>query len=476
MLSALIQRLNPWRKRSPRLPLVLLPSCRPGFDMGDLQQNNPFERYPGVEQLLLSELQSAGTIDAESRLSCLKSWLSLPPQYTTVRVNTRITSAESAKASVQHHLDESYGESAPQVICHPSIPDLLVLLGRRNVVQLKPASPEVVVRRDCAEAVLRGAHVYIPGVMGAPKGLQVGQEVAVYGDLDGRCLKGRTRPYRGRRTFIGNGTMVVSRADIFKGQMSQGCAVRMTDPLSGCPPLGGLEPSQLFLQNLPSALCGHVLAPRPGEAVLDMCAAPGGKTTHLATLMDDTGLVVALDRSENRISKVRANCERWGISCVRTFAQDANEYDSLLNEELGLPEQFDRILLDAPCSALGGRPRLSYEQSAKALRSYPPQQRALVETAVHLLRPGGVLLYSTCSVSSAENEAIVSWALRRFSEIRLVKQEPHIGGFGRRGVGLDEDQRLLVQRFEGDHAAPQGRDFDVDTIGFFMALFQKERS
>lgn len=390
-----------------------------------------------------------------------------------MRVNTRLTSTEAAKNSVQRYLNESYSAFAPQVVCHPSIPDLLVLAGRQSPCHLQPSSREVVVRRDCAEAVLRGAHVYVPGIMGAPKGLQAGQQVAVYGDLDGQCLKGRTRPYRGRRVFIGNGTTLVSRADIFVNQVSEGCAVQMTEPLSGCPPLGGLEPSQLFLQNLPSALCGHILAPKPGDTVLDMCAAPGGKTTHLATLMNDTGLVVALDRSENRVSKIRSNCERWQISCVQAFVHDANEFDSLPRQGTEIPDQFDCVLLDAPCSALGGRPRLSYEQSAKALQSYPPQQRALLETAVRLLKPGGLLLYSTCSLSTAENEAIVAWALRRFPQIHLVEQKPHIGGIGRAGAGLDEDQRCLVQRFEGDHLAREGCDYDVDTIGFFIALFRK---
>ncbi|XP_049519765.1 tRNA (cytosine(72)-C(5))-methyltransferase NSUN6-like isoform X2 [Dermacentor silvarum] len=472
MIISLVWRLERLRKRI-YVPLLFRSALH---TMGDLRLNNPFAKSPDVESLLLEEFQAAGShqvTDAEGRLSRLKSWLSLPPQYTTVRVNTRLTSTEAAKNSVQRYLNESYSALAPHVVCHPFIPDLLVLAGRQSPCHLQPSSREVVVRRDCAEAVLRGAHVYVPGIMGAPKGLQAGQQVAVYGDLDGQCLKGRTRPYRGRRVFIGNGTTLVSRADIFVNQVSEGCAVQMTEPLSGCPPLGGLEPSQLFLQNLPSALCGHILAPKPGDTVLDMCAAPGGKTTHLATLMNDTGLVVALDRSENRVSKIRSNCERWQISCVQAFVHDANEFDSLPRQGTEIPDQFDCILLDAPCSALGGRPRLSYEQSAKALQSYPPQQRALLETAVRLLKPGGLLLYSTCSLSTAENEAIVAWALRRFPQIHLVEQKPHIGGIGRAGAGLDEDQRCLVQRFEGDHLAKEGCDYDVDTIGFFIALFRK---
>lgn len=108
----------------------------------------------------------------------------------------------------------------------------------------------------------------------------------------------------------------------------------MSEPLYGSPPLGGLLSETLFLQNLPSVLCGHLLGPEPGHAVLDMCAAPGGKTTHLATLMNDMGVVVALDRAENRVSKVRDNCNRWGISCVRAFAHDANEFHNLPGESM----------------------------------------------------------------------------------------------------------------------------------------------
>ncbi|KAL3217756.1 hypothetical protein MRX96_032025 [Rhipicephalus microplus] len=95
--------------------------------------------------------------------------------------------------------------------------------------------------------------------------------------------------------------------------------------------------------------------------------------------------------------------------------------------------------------------------------------------AVRLLKPGGLLLYSTCSLSTAENEAIVAWALQRFPQIHLVQQKPHIGGTGRAGAGLEEDQRRLVQRFEGVHLVKEGCDYDVDTIGFFIALFRKER-
>uniref|UniRef100_V5HTK3 Putative trna and rrna cytosine-c5-methylase nucleolar protein nol1/nop2 n=2 Tax=Ixodes ricinus TaxID=34613 RepID=V5HTK3_IXORI len=469
---------------------------------------NPFVKQPQVEEQLLAELRaSCGQVrkhhvpvisersqpssweseargrsrvqddasGADERWRQLRRWLSLPPRYTTVRVNTRETSVEQARVAVQEHLSTShvrFGE-APLVLLHPCLDELLLVVSRQCRAQVVPSSREVVVDADCGQAVLRGAHVFVPGVLGAPKGLEAGERVAVFADLEGSCLRGYARPYRGERAFLGNGTALVSRRDIFVSQLARGVAVRMTEPLFGCPPLNGLMTQTLLLQNLPSVLCGLVLGPQPGESVLDMCAAPGGKTTHLATLMDDKGLLVALDRAESRLSRVRALCDLWGLSCVRAHAHDANDYQGLRATVQDLPERFDRVLLDAPCSGLGQRPLLVCRQTAGQLRSYPPQQRALLDTAVRLLKPGGTLVYSTCTLTTSENEAIVAWALARFSELRLVPQEPHLGGVGRAGAGLDDDQRHLVQRFEGQQVWPESQDYNVDTIGFFIACFRK---
>ncbi|CAN7997810.1 unnamed protein product [Ixodes hexagonus] len=441
---------------------------------------DPFFKQPQVEEKLVAELRTScgeadGTSGADERWRRLKAWLSRPPQYTTVRVNTRRTSIEKARVAVQEHLAGSHvrwGE-APLVLPHPCLDDLLVVLSRQCGAKVAPSSREVVVDADCGQAVLRGAHVFVPGVLGAPKGLEAGQRVAVFADLEGSCLRGYARPYRGQRAFIGNGTALVSRKDIFVSQVTRGVAVQMTDPLFGCPPLNGLMTESLLLQNLPSVVCGRVLGPRPGESILDMCAAPGGKTTHLATLMDDKGLLVALDSAGNRLSKVRTLCDLWGLTCVRAYAHNANDYDALSATVQELPDRFDRVLLDAPCSGLGQRPLLVCRQQASQLRSYPPQQKALLDTAVRLLKPGGTLVYSTCTLTTAENEAVVAWALERFPELHLVPQDPHLGATGRAGAGLDDNQRRLVQRFEGQPVWPDCQHYNVDTIGFFIARFRK---
>ena len=142
------------------------------------------------------------------------------------------------------------------------------------------------------------------------------------------------------------------------------------------------------------------------------------------------------------------------------------------------PCSFDRILLDGPCSALGQRPRHSFKKSRQELESFPVYQRKLLNAAVKLLKPGGTLVYSTCTITSEENERQVAWVLEKFPCLQLVKQNFHIGGFGLPFCGLTEEQRLLVQRFDpldidrGDYYEDK-HPADCDTIGFFIAKFYK---
>lgn len=205
-----------------------------------------------------------------------------------------------------------------------------------------------------------------------------------------------------------------------------------------------------MLQNLPSIICGHVLNPQKNDIILDMCCAPGNKTTHLAELMADTGKIIALDRSANKIRMMKQKIETFGLKSVKCFAFDStkalqvNTKNIELNEiqpPFGIDAIFDRILLDAPCSGLGNRPQLEYNCSKEDFLSYPVMQKKLFRTAVALLKIGGILVYSTCSVSFGENENVVRWAIDEFPEIKLVRAEPIFGGPGWNDVGLSNDER-----------------------------------
>uniref|UniRef100_A0A0B6ZLH7 SAM-dependent MTase RsmB/NOP-type domain-containing protein n=2 Tax=Arion vulgaris TaxID=1028688 RepID=A0A0B6ZLH7_9EUPU len=137
------------------------------------------------------------------------------------------------------------------------------------------------------------------------------------------------------------------------------------------------------------------------------------------------------------------------------------------------PAIFDRILVDAPCSALGQRPCYVNKISVNQLKSFPVIQHKLLLTAVQLLKPGGVLVYSTCTITREENEDQVSKLLAKCPCIELVSTPFKLGGDGLQGSNLTEEQRSMVQRF--DPTSTKLKDiYNVDTIGFFIAKFVKK--
>ena len=165
-----------------------------------------------------------------------------------------------------------------------------------------------------------------------------------------------------------------------------------------------------YVQDEAAQLVGLAVAPRPGERVLDACAAPGGKSIHLAELMGDTGEVVAADIRPDRLSLVAENCRRMGIKCVQTAQADLSKAADA--ERLG---RFDRILVDAPCSALGilrRHPEAKWHKTEGLIARFSATQHAILDRVASLLKPGGVLVYSTCSTEREENEDVVSEFLR----------------------------------------------------------------
>jgi 16S rRNA (cytosine967-C5)-methyltransferase len=150
-----------------------------------------------------------------------------------------------------------------------------------------------------------------------------------------------------------------------------------------------------------------LLDPQPGERILDACAAPGGKSTHLAELMGDQGEVWAVDRSEGRLRRVGVNAARLGLRCIHTVAADAA---ALAAEKPEWRGGFDRILLDAPCSGLGTLARHAdarWRITPEAIAELVLLQRQLLEALLPLLKPGGQVVYVTCTVHPAENAALL---------------------------------------------------------------------
>lgn len=195
-----------------------------------------------------------------------------------------------------------------------------------------------------------------------------------------------------------------------------------------------------------------VLDPQPGERILDLCSAPGGKTTHLAQKMQDRGEILALDLYDHKLELVRENARRLGIQCIRTEKQDGTVF---------VPEWengADRVLVDAPCSGLGvlnRRAEARWTKEERSLSQFPPLQKKILENAARYVRPGGRLLYSTCTLEQDENTRMRKWFLEKHPEFVSVPFSHPVTG-----ESLEELQ-ILPQR---------------DGInGFYLCLFAKRK-
>jgi 16S rRNA (cytosine967-C5)-methyltransferase len=187
------------------------------------------------------------------------------------------------------------------------------------------------------------------------------------------------------------------------------------------------ERGELMPQSRASMTVARVLDPQPGERVLDLCAAPGAKTTHIAALMEGRGEVVAVEAHAGRAQALRDNARRLGASNVRVLTADAAD------PVPGAP--FDRVLLDPPCSDLGtlqSRPDVRWRKDPELIERVAAEQAALLEAAAAQVRPGGVLVYSTCTISAGENEDQMATFLSKHPEFAAAREPvrllPHRDG------------------------------------------------
>ncbi len=200
-----------------------------------------------------------------------------------------------------------------------------------------------------------------------------------------------------------------------------------------------------YVQGVPSMTTVEVLDPQPDETILDLAAAPGGKTTHIAQQMQNSGKVVAVEMDRRRISSLESNILRCGVTNSIVLRGDARKIEKLNLEP-------DRILLDAPCSGEGLIPLDPTRKTSKSMadvRFCATKEDELLDAAVTVLAPGGTIVYSTCSIAPEENEYVVDEILKRHPEMKIVPIPLDFGTPGYSepyGVSLDESLKL-AKRF-----------------------------
>ena len=213
------------------------------------------------------------------------------------------------------------------------------------------------------------------------------------------------------------------------------------------------EPSAMYV--------GEVVAPQPGERVLDLCAAPGGKTTHLVAKMKDQGLLVANEIFRKRALVLAENLERWGT------AQTVVTNESPADLEKHFPQFFDRILVDAPCSGEG-----MFRKEPAGIEYWTPdypaecanRQRKILASALRMLKPGGTLVYSTCTFAPEEDEQNAAWLLATYPGLTMVPIKKYPGMDDGRPEWADGNPDLAkAVRLFPHHIAGEGH---------FIAKFQ----
>ena len=177
------------------------------------------------------------------------------------------------------------------------------------------------------------------------------------------------------------------------------------------------QKGKIYLQSLSSMIPPLVLNPKPNEKVLDLTAAPGSKTTEISALMENKGYILANELDSIRCERLRYNIEMQGANIVEVI----NKRGEKVGEEH--KEEFDKVLLDAPCSGegrfLGNSPKTYRTWSKKTVNELAKLQKKLLKSAYEALKPGGVLVYSTCTLNKKENEEVLEWALENL-ELKLL--------------------------------------------------------
>ncbi len=318
-------------------------------------------------------------------LHVLLTALTAPPRRYYFRVNVLrrepgVVLDEMRAEGYRVYMDEHWGEAL-----------WLPVVGPQRI-QLHDCM--IVVDKRAAESVMMGANLYAPGVVKVENCVAPGREVNIVSE---------------------NG-VVVAEAVAAEGfqealRRGRGLIARTVRPLYSVPSLRETRwhrEGVIYEQSVSSMTVGRVLGAEPGSVVVDMCAAPGGKTGHIYELMGGRGRVIAVDHSRSKTRRLREEMERLGHRGVEIILADARRLPEILGEGV-----VDYVVLDPPCSSIGVIPKIYDKKSIEDIEKLARYQRSFLRAAARLLKPGGVLVYSTCTVTVSENEANIEYAVKR---------------------------------------------------------------
>lgn len=222
-----------------------------------------------------------------------------------------------------------------------------------------------------------------------------------------------------------------------------------------------------YIQSIASMIPVYLLYPEEGDKVLDMCAAPGSKTTQIGQYLNQTGLLVAVDSKISRIKSLNSNIKRCGIDNCITFPYDSTQLKPLLKPIF----KPNKILLDAPCTGSGIiriDPTLKKVRNDANIIRMARIQKKLLKVGLEMLEPGGLLMYSTCSFHYQENEEVVKDTLKKFDDIEIIEPNVDIGHPGFESI---DDKKFGVDLLKTRRIYTNRDDMDA----FFYCLLKKRK-
>jgi len=251
-------------------------------------------------------------------------------------------------------------------------------------------------------------------------------------------------------------TLVATKTTVLKEMKALGWEVEESNKLPDGVVIhhhtGNLEKSSLVLEGKLSFMdeasmaVAHVVDPKAGECILDCCAAPGGKTMHMAALMENKGHIIAGDVHAHKVELLKQNAKRLQVTCVEAKQHDATKLKTYYNK------LFDKIVVDAPCSGLGVLQKkldMRWRKQEEDLNAFPSLQLVILNSAAPLVKNGGVLVYSTCTINEEENEQVVKAFLDKHPEFHLEDANAYLP-FKTSQVNTDKMVHILPYKDEMD--------------------------
>ncbi len=340
-----------------------------------------------------------------------------PRKYFSIRLN------EDLNKNIRHEVKKYINSLGFEVIDDPIFNELVLVkvLGKFDI-KPEPHCKNVFVDKYTAEAVIQGIDVYPPGISKHDKGLRVGDNVNIF-EIN-------------TKKFVGIGEV---KENFFKRIKGKGEAIKTVASFWKIPNIKDSKyilNGYIYPQSRASVYTVYLLEPRENDKILDMCSAPGGKLTLICKKTRNNAKVYAFDKSKVRIEKLLRNIKAQRCRNVEIYRDDSRFID--------MKYKFDvnKILIDAPCSATGVRPKVYLNLDEKSLKSIATYQRQFLKTAAKVLKKG-IIVYSTCSITYEENEKNIKWFLKEFPEFSPRDIKPIFGEKDFEDIGI----RILPNKF-----------------------------